>query len=276
MTKSKVISIVAAMLVAAAIILVPAPKDSVVLPKTTKEFARTSAMIVPTDKKSGGSGVVLKSDKSGSYVLTNKHVCSVVQGGGTVKNNGLQVKIKQYKLYKKHDLCIIRVSEDLKVTTVLAQKEAIIYSPAFVSGHPALLPHVLSTGAFSDKTEVTIMVGTKKCNGKETGDDVFPCVFFGLKPVLKKFPSQLVTALIQPGSSGSGVFNDRGELSGLVFAGSQGLGYAYIVPFEFVNDFLANHNKTKWRAVNPKAAPKKFMSFKSIVVNSLWVDKWQH
>jgi hypothetical protein len=42
-----------------------------------------------------------------------------------------------------------------------------------------------------------------------------------------------------PGSSGSGVFNEAGEISGLVFAGSaQGLSYGFIVPLESVKDFI--------------------------------------
>jgi len=59
----------------------------------------------------------------------------------------------------------------------------------------------------------------------------------------------LVTATIMPGSSGSGVFNEDMELSGLAFAGSGDLGYAWTVPYEdmmyFLNKELENLFETK-------------------------------
>jgi hypothetical protein len=78
------------------------------------------------------------------------------------------------------------------------------------------------------------------CTSADLNDPekVLYCAFIGGLPVIKEYQAQLVTALISPGSSGSAVYNTDGEISGLVFAGSKPLGYAFIVPISFVRYFL--------------------------------------
>ncbi len=249
-------------------------EPSVIYPKSVAEYAKTSVKVISKNKASGGSGVIIRSTKEASYILTNSHVCQIIQQGGTIETSGKTYAVFQYKLYAKHDLCIIKVKADLQVTTVLARKDAPLYSGATISGHPSLLPHVVTEGAFSNRMTIEIMTSTKPCDGTESGEEGVMCMFYGMKAVVKKFKSQLVTALIMPGSSGSGVFNERGELTGVVFAGSQGLSYAFIVPFDYVNDFLQSHNKTKWRNVNPKAEPKEFLIYRNRVGISLWTESW--
>lgn len=219
-----------------------------VRPKNAAEFAQTSAMITINDKNSGGSGVILSSSEKESLILTNKHVCEVIQGTGLVTTSGKDYKIKQFKVYKKHDLCLIKIEANLKVNTVVATQDPPLYSHAYVSGHPSLLPHVLTDGYFSDKKQIEIMTDIRPCKDEEFETNAMQCIFMGGIPVIKKFDSQLVTATIMPGSSGSGVFNEQGEISGLIFAGSaQGLSYGFIVPLSYIQDFLKNESQYKWR-----------------------------
>lgn len=219
-----------------------------VRPKNAKEFAQTSAMIVLPTKDSGGSGVILKSSEKESIILTNKHVCEVIQGGGIVMTSGRDYKISQYKIYKKHDLCMIKVLANLGINTVVAEKAPEMYSHAYVSGHPSLLPHVLTDGYFSNYKTIEILVDMKECSEEDMEKNALGCLFMGGVPVVKNFDAQLVTATIMPGSSGSGVFNEDGEISGLVFAGSaQGLSYGFIVPLSHVQNFIATQDTYKWR-----------------------------
>lgn len=241
--------IVAAMLLGAGYSVYNASKSrGVVRPQNASEFAQTSAMITVKDESSGGSGVILKSGEKESIILTNKHVCEVIQGGGVVNTSGKKYKITAFKIYKKHDLCMVKVAANLKITTVVAEKQPKLYSHVFVSGHPSLLPHVLTEGYFSNFKTVSILVDVKKCTEDNFKEDPMSCMFLGGIPIIRDFESQLVTATIMPGSSGSGVFNEAGEISGLVFAGSaQGLSYGFIVPLKSVQDFIANEAKYKWR-----------------------------
>jgi S1-C subfamily serine protease len=231
-------------------------KRALVRPSTAAEFAQTSAMIIMTDLSSGGSGVIYKSSEKESVILTNKHVCEVIQAGGLVGTAKKTYKIDSYKLYPKHDLCMVRVLANLKVNTQLAKKRPKLYSHAFVSGHPALLPHVLTEGYFSSSRTIDIAIGMKDCDGSEKPEEMMYCMIFGQVPIIRSFRGQLVTATIMPGSSGSGVFNEDGDISGLVFAGNaQGLSYGFIVPYDFVKDFVDNADKYKWQ--RPKTGSNK-------------------
>jgi S1-C subfamily serine protease len=233
----------------------------IVTPKTTADFAKSSTKILNLTQDAGGSGVIISSDILGSRILTNKHVCELVQTGGVVKTHSLEAKVQSYIIYPKHDLCMIKVTENLNINIPVADEDPVVFKDIKVSGHPALLPHVLSTGHLSERRNVSIMIDTIKCDGTEKQDDIMYCIYLGGVPVIKDFDSQLVTALIMSGSSGSGVFNEKGELFGLVFAGSgDGLSYGSIVPYQYVRDFL--DHIALFPAVTPDATSKPKNFFK--------------
>ena len=66
----------------------------------------------------------------------------------------------------------------------------------------------------------------------------FICVMLGGLPVIKNYEAQPISATIQPGSSGSAVFDSNGHIAGLVFAGSGDIGYGFVVPQEYVKYFV--------------------------------------
>lgn len=215
-------------------------------PHTAAEFASTTVMILNDSQTSGGSGVILKSSLSKTYILTNKHICRIIEKGGTVVYKGRTYSIDSYKKYPIHDLCMITVMYSFNITTQIAHKRPDYFSSASISGHPGLMPPVLTKGYFSGRERIFLVVGYRKCTKK---DDFILCLFNnGYVPVLEDFDAQLVTATILPGSSGSGVWNEDGELSGLVFAGrGGGLMYAYIVPYEYLVDFLETEKNIPWQ-----------------------------
>lgn len=198
----------------------------------------TTVMITNLQGNSGGSGVILKSEPGKTTILTNAHVCRVATKGGMIETpTGEHHLITHYKMSANHDLCLLTVAEDLGVSTPFAKREPKMFSEATVSGHPALYPTIVSKGHFSGKKIIPVVTGLKRCT-QEDQDPI--CLFFGVKPIVHMYESQVVSATIMPGSSGSAVFNDRQEISGLVFAGQGQLGYAFIVPQSYVYDFLTN------------------------------------
>lgn len=237
-----------AVMVALGFTLAKRVSDESVRPNNVNEFVETSAMVAVPNKLSGGSGVILSSNEKESIVLTNKHVCEVIQSGGVISTSGKDYKIAAFKVYKLHDLCMVKVLANLKVNTVVAKSEAPLYSHAYVSGHPSLLPHIVTEGYISNKKKVDILVDIKECSKDDLASNPMECLFGGGIPVIKKFDAQLVTATIMPGSSGSAVFNEDGEIAGLIFAGSaQGLSYGFFVPLKSIQDFIQNQDKYKWR-----------------------------
>jgi S1-C subfamily serine protease len=210
--------------------------------------------VTNTAANHGGTGIVLRSTDTESYVLTNSHVCGVVEKGGIVSGNTGTFLVSGYKKSNVHDLCLIKVSGDLGYNTKVASRPPRpYYEKASISGHPGLYPNVVSTGHFSGKDIITILTGFRPCTDAEVNNDktaIF-CALLGGIPILKQYQSTLVTATIMPGSSGSGVYNSDNELSGVAFAGSGQLGYAWTVPYEYMKNFLNKEAKTLSYTVPP-------------------------
>lgn len=219
-----------------------------------QNLMESTVMISMLDRFGGGTGIVLESGPTQSLVLTNKHVCSIVKKGAMVtKVNGDSHLVDQYLEDTHHDLCLIRVAANLKGHTKLAAFPPEMYETAIVSGHPNLLPNVITSGHFSGKKIIQIMVGSKPCDPATVeGDDAIICAFFGRLPIIETYESILVTATIMAGSSGSGVYNSKGELSGVIFAGKGDLSYGFTVPHEYVSNFVnrAQYDLTNWKRPN--------------------------
>lgn len=205
------------------------------------DLHRNTVKVTNMSANHGGTGIILRSGDSNSYVLTNSHVCGVVESGGLVSGEAGQFMVTGYKRSLSHDLCIIRVSGDLGANAKVASRPPDLYNEdASISGHPGLMPNVITRGHFSGKSVITILVGVRACTEAEASseDTALICGLLGGIPILKQFQSTLVTATIMPGSSGSGVYNSDDELSGVAFAGAGDLGYAWTVPYEYMKNFL--------------------------------------
>jgi S1-C subfamily serine protease len=211
------------------------------------DIAASSVMITNPTGNHGGTGVILSSSQNKSLILTNSHVCKLVEKGGLVKTKTAEYAVTSYKHSKAHDICLISVDSDLGVNTKVSRSTPTpYYQEAFVSGHPALMPNVITRGHFSGRRVISIMVGVKVCSEEDMRDEgkAMMCLMLGGVPDLRQFDSTLVTATIMPGSSGSGVYNDKNELTGLVFAGGGDLGYAWTVPYETLRNFLDKERNT--------------------------------
>lgn len=194
----------------------------------------------------GGTGTIIESGSKGSLVLTNSHVCAVVEDGGLVIGMNGSFAVVGYKKSEDHDLCLIKVLGNLRGRAKLARRPPVpYYEAATISGHPSLYPNVKTQGHVSGRQVIEVLVGFKPCTKEDLEDEqkVFLCVFVGGLPILKTFDSVLVTATIMPGSSGSAVYNSDMELSGVVFAGSGPLAYAWTVPYEYVMNFLLKESR---------------------------------
>jgi hypothetical protein len=100
---------------------------------------------------------------------------------------------------------------------------------------------VITNGHFSHYVTIPIVTSVRPCTTEEQESDLaVVCMFLGGIPVIKLYESQLITSTIMAGSSGSPVFNANGEIGGLVFAGAGDLSYGFIVPQEYVKNFVEN------------------------------------
>lgn len=233
---------------------------NVLSPKDSASFVKVSAMVSSLNKKSGGSAVILSSKANESILLTNKHICQLIQVGGLVITEAGEYPVYSYRVYDRHDLCLIKVLSNLGVSAKVALGPPELYTESVVVGHPALLPAIVTRGHFAKQISISIMIGFEPCDGTEEDEDMqYSCMFSGRKPIIRAFESQVVTSLIMAGSSGSGVFNEDGELSGLIFAGGRdGLSYGFIVPYQYLYDFLSNASKFKEEYPKETKSPRNF------------------
>lgn len=200
----------------------------------------STVMITNIEGNSGGSGVIIYRSSNESMILTNKHVCEILPEGGLIQTtSGEKYTVSKYRESEMHDLCLIYTQADLKYNTDLASSAPKMYEKATVSGHPNLLPNVVSSGHFSGNKVINVLTGFRECTKEDFKSDVgLLCLLFGKMPVVKTYETILVTAMIMPGSSGSAVYNEDLKISGVVFAGQGDMSYAFIVPYEYVHYFL--------------------------------------
>lgn len=192
--------------------------NSLVTPQTNEELFRVSVMITNMAENSGGSGVILHSEIDHSLILTNRHVCEGIGGAGIVHDSDhIKHLINDMRLDTRHDLCLIRVAGNLGVDVMLASETPKPAEDLVIVGHPMLLPTIITRGHFSDTTIISVLDG--------------------LNVVLRE--AVVASALISPGSSGSPVFNAKGELAGVAFAGFGNLSYGFLVPLDYIRSFVS-------------------------------------
>lgn len=203
-------------------------------------MTHATVMITNLAENSGGTGTILASSTDQSIILTNSHVCEVVKKGGTVHSYLGKHFVVSYVQSQSHDLCVISVKDNLKVQTPIATRETGAYDEAYVSGHPQLMPTIVTKGWFSTNIVVKVMTKLNKCTKEQEQnvDTGLFCLILGGIPVIKTYESTPVSALIQPGSSGSAVYNTYGEIQAVIFAGSGEIGYGLTVPHKYVTEFL--------------------------------------
>jgi S1-C subfamily serine protease len=226
-------------------------------PTSNHEYSLTSVMITKFNGKSGGTGVILSSKKGESKVLTNAHVCELLSSGGFVTTDKTKGVVKYFQISEMHDLCLITTNNNFHVNTKLSDEEPEVYDEAIVSGHPHLLPNIITRGHFSQKEFINVLVGFKPCTELDAMNENTAeyCLQIGNIPIIRQFEAQVISATIMPGSSGSAVFNTKGEIAGLVFAGSGDFGYGFIVPYEYIDSFV----NLEVFSISPKF-PKKFFT----------------
>ena len=209
-----------------------------------------SVTVKITDKSNstGGSGTIVQTSSTRSTVLTNAHVCAILEqyGGGLVHSTAGVFPIKAYVKDKVHDLCGVRVAADLVSSTRVSRTAPSHGDKIATSGHPYLLPQTVNYGHLSGRLSISLWFDTLKCSAAEFNSNPMLCYWFGGIPVIKEFEARTISSMIAPGSSGSGVYNTDNELVGVAFAGiGRGISYGFIVPYEYVYSFVYN-KKVKW------------------------------
>lgn len=187
-------------------------------PSYEKLKSMTVLVVNPDDNGknvgSMGTGVIVKKEKYHTYILTNNHVCSANKEKDCflLLENGIHVPLEPVKgTESNYDVSLLRTMQPLEEkTSVTSFTIAKPQERVFLVGHHLGRPYVYGEGVFAgyDETDEIIQIPTMY------------------------------------GNSGSGVFNAKGELIGLVYAGKgaspfqMDFAHAQIVPGSVIKMFL--------------------------------------
>lgn len=149
------------------------------------------------------------------YILTNKHICNVRnylhEGRMELQANDKLVKI--LKIYDKHDLCLLEPIKDTGLD--ISDTEPEVWDKVLLVGHPRGLKPTFREGRLIDRTAPVCLL--------DQG-----CLI-----------AYQISATAYPGNSGSPVTDYRGNVIGVLFAGSPAYPHEpFTVPLSAILDFL--------------------------------------
>lgn len=206
-------------------------------------------MLTNVDGRAGGTGFGI-SYEGQKFIMTNAHVCEldkVIPGGLYVNMPVKKVKAIVLKIYREHDLCLIKHVDGLNTLSVGERPS--LGEELHAVGYPSLQPKTLTSGEFVGYGDVFVAIEQAphpslftSCRKTDSVENVWGAVL-----CVRKYYSSLTTIPILGGSSGSPILNSYGSVVGVAFAGSpMGNNWAKVVPVDSIKKFLYNYtNKGK-------------------------------
>lgn len=174
---------------------------------------------------SGGTGYLIRSETYGVVVLTNKHICNIETRDGvfTLEQADRLYYTKIRRKATKTDLCILEPPEEFLATSkgLSLAPRGHLTAPGeglYVYGHPGLRRLTYSAGIFINYLWAPVQ-----------GDEVIEA---------DKLHIGRADIQIYPGSSGSPVMNDAGEVVGTIFAYEVASQMGLFIPLSDMNEFL--------------------------------------
>ncbi len=178
-----------------------------------------------------GSGVIISED---GYILTCAHVIDGASRITVELMGGEQIDAQLVGSYTNGDIAVIKIEKTGLTPAQLADSDALRQGETcYAVGNPeGRFSGSISDGIISalDRT-ITVQVEDSSANNNR-GNSLYD-MFYGGGTYMRNIQLNVLqmTAAVSPGNSGGALFNDRGQLIGIVSAksaasSSEGLGFA--------------------------------------------------
>lgn len=204
--------------------------------KITKTFA----------ERSGGTGFMVQAPSGKKYILTNAHICAMGKTLVVKDFNGKKRLSSVYKVYKKHDLCLMNAVSNvpaLKVASNIQLREKV-----FLIGHPALRPLTKEAGHFVGRLNIRLLTKCSKFHRNilkkiwtkmPNIQGLIVMSRYRSKYCTKTRSSNHINNIAYGGNSGSPVLNIWGNVVGVLYAGRRDQPTSsHTVPLKEIKEFL--------------------------------------
>jgi len=246
----KFISVLAWVLIVGNILMIQRTKD-VPTPYTfITEHGPSVVKVLRPDLRGGGTGFAVRSEATGTnFIITNSHVCALAFNGNMTLQSPLitalipdkKEEVRVIQVVEDDDLCILTSPPYLKPLVINTQYTP--YQTLTSVGFPLLGSLTASQGMLLGFARVELIWGTpiKKCKGDRLRVIKQRALFWDNFLCLREFNAMLSDVKSYPGSSGSPVFDQRGEVVGVVFAGRRQTHHADMISAVNVKKLLRGY-----------------------------------
>ena len=232
---TKMIALSVAALITVTLMLSACSGQRTIHPLNPRDLKEVSAEVLM--ERSGGSSTILRSSEEGSEFLTNAHVCDgALKSGALIVLDKKVYEVAAIKPSERYDLCLMRINENLGIGVELSSLTPQVGDDIMVGGYPVGLPIIIQKGHISEVLNVS-------------SNPIAPIYAIA------------TSVVVQPGYSGSGVFNSQGQLVAVsqmfrYVTKKDTMGFGLAVPHQYVRRFINQESeKLPWKNV-PRAIAK--------------------
>ena len=210
---------------------VAAKVESSVVAITTEHMTTSNYWFGNYVTSGAGSGVIISED---GYILTCAHVIDGASKITVELRNGETAVAQLVGSYTNGDIAVIKIDKTGLLAAEIADSDQILQGETcYAVGNPeGRFSGSISDGIIS-ALDRTINVSVEESNKNNRGNSLYDMFYGGGYTATRTIQLNVLqmTAAVSPGNSGGALFNDRGQLIGIVSAksaatDSEGLGFA--------------------------------------------------
>jgi len=215
-----------------------------------RSIAKSAVVKIYVPEVGSGSGFFIAT-KNGLRVLTNKHICKMAKTGFEFHDENIKnIRYAEIeKISENHDLCLMKPLSVFKDQTKLdiSFNEIKLGFTVYIAGYPGGRPLSVAKGEFIGNRDIELAEDLKKgeiCNGKIEENNPLVFIFTGVRHIcIQKLNADQHNLIAYGGNSGSPILNNKGQVIGVLFAGSDQPTDSLAVPLSYIKQFLKEYNE---------------------------------